>query len=197
MVADFTGKNVPQLCLFVKENSSSLIDKLAGLYVHTGMTKVDGTAYTIHDGGRITFLGPNKVEFAQFDSQGRVGPQHGYKDVRDKTTGEILEVTEETSPLSVNGLVEGTRYRYVIGIKSAEVGKIVIEQLLINLDTNEEVVRYETEITGNWATAEYITGNIVMYGRYNVAITLDKVYAVQTNVASAYDLDLVKDVLNA
>lgn len=195
VVADFTGKNVPQLCFFVKENSSSLIDKLAGLYVHTGMTKVDGTAYTIHDGGRITFLGPNKVEFAQFDNQGRVGPQHGYKDKRED--GEIVEVLEETSPLSVNGLVEGTHYRYVIGIKSAEVGKIVIEQLLINLDTNEEVVRYETEITGSWATAEYITGNIVMYGRYNVAITLDKVYAVQTNVASAYDLDLVKDVLNA
>ena len=190
VVADFTGKNVPQLCFFVKEVSSSLVDKLAGFYVHTGMVRADGTAYTIHDGGRVTFLGPNKVEFGKFNNEGRVGPQHGYKDIRNN--GEIVEVTEETSPLSVNGLEEGVHYRYAIGIKSAEEGKFVLEQILINLDTNTEVVKYVTEFTGSWITADYISGSIVMYGRYNVAITLDKVYAAYTNVAGIEDIDLVK-----
>ncbi len=186
VVVDFTGKNVPQLCFFAKEVTSSLVDRAAGFYIHTGMIQADGTIVSATDAGRVTFFGPNKMEYCRPDSNGRVGPQHGY-----------TAANPVNSPLSINGLVDGTHYRYVAGIKSAMAGEMVLELLLLNLDTNEEVVRYETKFTGNWLTADYISGNIVMYSRYNTAITLDKVYAVSTNVGSAYDLDMVKAVLGA
>lgn len=184
VVVDFTGKNIPQLCFFVQDITSSLVDGKAGLYVHTGMVKKNGESVSPHDGGRVTFLGPNKMAARRPDAEGRVGPQHGY------TTANPI-----ASPLSVNGLVDGVHYRYVIGIKSAAVGRIVLDQILINLDTAEKVVSYETTITGSWLTADYISGNIVMYGRYNTAITLDKIYAVYENVSDAYAIDKVKEVL--
>lgn len=186
MVVDFTGKNVPQFCFFAKEVSSSLLDGKAGFYVHTGLAKPNGDSESPHDGGRVTFFGPNKIEYAHIDNQGRIGPVYGYQ-----TDAPV------NSPLSINGLVDGVRYRYVIGIKSAQNGKFVLEQLLINLDTNEEVVRYETEISGSWITADYLNTNIVMYGRYNVAITLDKIYAVYENVSDVYAIDKVSEVLGA
>lgn len=186
VVVDFTGKNVPQLCFFVQDITSSLVDGKAGLYVHTGMVKKNGEISSLHDAGRVTFLGPNKIEYSRPDSDGRVGPQHGYQ-----TSNPV------NSPLSVSGLEDGVHYRYVIGIKSAKVGRVVLEQILINLDNKEKAVSYETTITGSWLTADYISGNIVMYGRYNTAITLDKIYAVYENVSDAYAIDKVSEVIGA
>ncbi|MBQ8429366.1 MAG: hypothetical protein IJX30_04660 [Clostridia bacterium] len=183
VVADFTGKNVPQMAFFVKEITSSLTDGKAGIYVHTGMVKKNGQQVSPHDGGRVTFMGPNKIEYCRPDADGRFS-NYGYQ-----TNSPI------NSPLSINGLEDGVHYRYIAGIKSAKAGEIVIELLLINLDTSKEVVRYETKITGDWITADYISGSIVMYSRYNQAITLDKIYKVYTGVSSAYDIDLVKTVI--
>ena len=184
VVADFTGKNVPQMCFFADKVTSSLTDGLAGFYIHTGMLKKSGVEVSPHDGGRVTFFGPNKMQYRRPDNQGRVGPQHGYQ-----TNNPV------NSPLSINGLEDGVHYRYVAGIKSAQTGKFTVELLLINLDTNAEVVRYETDISGSWITASYLNGNIVMYGRYNTAITLDKVYPAYTGVSSAYNIDLVKSAI--
>ena len=186
VVVDFTGKNVPQFCFFAKEVTSSLLDGKAGIYVHTGMAKENGDFNDINDGGRVTFLGPNKIEYAHVNNQGRL-----------KSYGRGVDSDPNPSPLSINGLVDGVHYRYVAGIKSAKIGELVIELLLINLDTNTEEVRYETTLTGSWITADYISGNIVMYGRYNVAITLDKIYAVYENVSDIYAIDKVSEVLGA
>ena len=41
------------------------------------------------------------------------------------------------------------------------------------------------------------SGNIVMYSRYNVAITLDKIYAVYEGVSDIYAIDKVSEGLNA
>ena len=183
VVVDFTGKNVPQFCFFAKEVTSSLLDGKAGFYVHTGIAKQNGDHYDPTDGGRVTFFGPNKIEYAHINNQGRFGTVYGSKDA--------------PSPLSIRGLEDGVHYRYVIGMKSAQSGKFVIEQLLINLDTNTEAARYETTISGGWLTEDYISGNIVMYGRYNVAITLDKIYAVYEDVSDIDAIDKVSEVLGA
>lgn len=184
VVADFTGKNVPQICFFADKVTSSLTDGLAGFYIHTGMLKKSGVEVSPHDGGRVTFFGPNKMQYRRPDNQGRVGPQHGYQ-----TANPV------NSPLSINGLEDGVHYRYVAGIKNAQAGKFTVELLLINLDTNTEVVYYETAISGSWITTSYLNGNIVMYGRYNIAITLDKVYPAYMGVTSAYNIDLVKNAI--
>ena len=198
VVVDFTGKSVPQLCFFAKEVTSSLLDGKAGLFVHTGIAGPNGDAATIHDGGRVTFFGPNKIEYRHIDNQGRLGTQFGYRDKKDAATGETI-VTEKNSPLSINGLVEGTHYRYVIGIKSATPNGIVLDIMLLNLDENTKVVEYLNTSIGKSGgyTNDYLSGNIVMYGRYNAAITLDKIYAVYENVSDINAIDKVSEVLNA
>ena len=183
VVVDFMGKNVPQFCFFVQEVTSSLLDGKAGIYVHTGISRQNGDVNNDTDGGRVTFFGPNKIEYAHVNNLGRFGTVYGS--------------AAEPSPLSIRGLVDGVRYRYVIGIKSAQSGRFVIEQLLINLDANTQLVHYETSITGAWITADYISGNIVMYGRYNVAIELDKIYAVYEDVLDINAIDKVAEVIGA
>ena len=183
VVVDFTGKNVPQFCFFVQEVTSSLLDGKAGIYVHTGISRQNGDVNDNTDGGRVTFFGPNKIAYAHVNNLGRFGTVYGS--------------AAEPSPLSIRGLVDGVRYRYVIGIKSAQSGRFVIEQLLINLDTNTQLAHYETSITGAWITADYISGNIVMYGRYNVAIELDKIYAVYEDVLDINAIDKVAEVIGA
>ena len=183
VVVDFTGKNVPQFCFFAKEVTSSLLDGKAGIYVHSGIAKQNGDYNDKTDAGRVTFFGPNKIEYAHVNNFGRFPTVHGSAD--------------NPSPLSIRGLEDGVHYRYVIGIKSAQSGRFVIEQLLINLDTNTEAAHYETAITGSWITADFISGNIVMYGRYNVAITLDKIYAVYENVSDINGIDKVAEALGA
>ena len=181
VAVDFTGKNVPQFCFFVKDISTSLIDGLAGVYIHTGQTRNNGAYYSDTDCGRITFLGPNKIEYNRFDADGRYSGQFGS--------------AADPSPLSIRGLADGVHYRYVAGVKEAQVGKVVIELLLINLDENKVVVRYEKELNDTAFTAEYCSGSIVMYGRYNAAITLDKIYSVYQNVSDIYEIDVVVEAL--
>ncbi len=184
-VVDFTGKNVPQFCFFVSDITASLVDGKAGLYIHTGMIKKNGEPVSPHDGGRVTFLGPNKMEYRRPDADGRVPGQFGYQ-----TNNPV------NSPLSINGLVEGTHYRYAVGVKEATVGQIVFRLILINLDTNEMLVDYEYKVQQSWVTEEYLAGgNVVMYGRYNTAITLDKVYAAYTGVTDIKKIDKVAEVL--
>lgn len=183
VVVDFTGKNVPQLCFFAKEVTSSLLDGKAGVYVHTGLAKPNGDYNEITDGGRVTLFGPNKIEYAHLNNLGRLLVVDGS--------------ATEPSPLSIRGLEDGVHYRYVAGIKSATMGRVVIELLLINLDTNTEVVHYEKSISGGWLTADYISGNIVMYGGYNVATALDKIYAVYENVSDIDTIDKVSEALGA
>lgn len=181
IAVDFTGKNLPQMCFFVKDVTPSLLDGLAGVYVHNGMIKNGGGYRSDTDAGRVTFLGPNKVEYKRVDADGRYSGQYGS--------------ASEPSPMSERGLQDGVHYRYVIGIKSVTVGKVVLELLLINLDTKTEVVRYERTLEDTAFTAEFCTGNIVMYGKYNVAITLDKIYAIYQDVTDIYKIDLVQSVL--
>ena len=199
VVVDFTGKNVPQIALFVDKVTSSLTDGNEGLYIHTGMIKKNGDLVSDTDGGRITFLGPNKMEFARPDAEGRVGKQFGTKAYQTDGTTDSAGTT--VSPLSIRGLEDGVHYRYVVGIKtvkeeSTTKGRIVLDIMLINLDTKQEVVRYE------WSEATVALhdlidgGNIIMYGRYNTAITLDKIYPVYTKIGSIYAIDLVTNALS-
>ena len=183
VVVDFTGKNIPQLCFFAKEITSSLLDGKAGVYVHTGMVNPNGENVALHDSRRVTFFGPNKIEYGHIDNLGRLNGYLGYNN----TAG-------SESPFSINQLQDGVHYRYVIGVKSVQVGKVTFELMLINLDTNTRV-DYKTYEGSNAAfTNNYLSGNIVMYGRYNVAITLDKVYAVYEDVSDIYQIDKVSEL---
>ena len=197
VVVDFTGKNVPQMAFLVDRPTASLTDKNQGLYVHTGMIKKTGALVSDTDGGRITFFGPNKMEYGRPDADGRVGLQYGAKAWG--TDNATKDTENVPSPLSIRGLEDGVHYRYVVGIKSAYVDganvKVTLELLLINLDTNEEVVRYNTAAHIVLKNMQAVSGNIVMYGRYNTGITLDKIYALYTGVSDINAIDKVAEVL--
>ena len=205
VAVDFTGKSVPQFCLFVDNVTSSLTDGKQGLYIHTGMiTKAgailgnDTVGYV--DGGRVTFLGPNKLEYRRPDNEGRLGKQFGTKAYDENGNKDETTTGSTVSPISIRGLEDGVHYRYVVGIKSAHVesstkGRIVLELLLLNLDTNTEVVRYEWSEAYESLYDLIDGGSIVMYGRYNTKITLDKIYSVCENVTSMDEIDLVQSVL--
>ncbi len=188
VAVDFTGKNLPQLCFFAKEVTPSLLDGLAGVYIHNGMIKNNGEYRSELDASRVTFLGPNKVEYRRVDADGRYSGQFGSAD--------------SPSPMSERGLQDGVRYRYVIGVKSAQAangttkGKVVLQLMLINLDTNSVMADYEKELSDVAFTENYLSGNVVMYGKYNVAITLDKIYPIYQNVQDIDDIDVVKSGLN-
>ena len=200
VVVDFTGKNVPQMALFVDKVTSSLVDGGEGLYIHTGGIKKSGEIISDTDGGRLTFLGPNKMIACRPDAEGRVGKQFGTKAWQPDGTKDEAGTT--VSPLSIRGLQDGVHYRYVIGIKTAceegtTKGRIVLDLLLLNLDTNEEVVRYEWSEATEGLKSLIDGGSIVMYSRYNTPITLDKIYAVYTGVTDVYAIDKVTEVLGA
>lgn len=200
LVVDFTGKNVPQLAFFADSITSSLVDGKQGLYIHTGMVKKNGDLVSDIDGGRITFLGPNKMEFGRPDADGRVGKQFGTKAFY--ADGSRDDAGTAVSPLSIRGLEDGVHYRLVAGIKTARVesgtkGRIVIELLLINLDTNTEVVRYEWSEATEGLYSLIDGGNIIMYSRYNEAVTFDKIYAIYENVSDINAIDKVSEVLGA
>lgn len=198
VVVDFTGKNVPQIALFVDKVTASLSDGNKGLYIHTGMVKKNGALVSDTDGGRITFLGPNKWEYGRPDAEGRVGKQFGtkawYPDGSTDSAGTAV------SPLSIRGLEDGVRYRYVVGIKTASEesttkGRIVLELLLINLDTKQEVVKYEWSEATEGLHSLIGGGSIVLYSRLNAETTFDKIYPVYEKIGSIYAIDLVADVI--
>lgn len=182
VVADFTGKNVPQFCFFADTVTSSLTDGLAGVYLSSGLISKNGSYFSELDCSRVTCLGPNKVAYRRLDSSGRL-----------KAMGSV----DSPAGTSVRGLTDGVHYRYVAGIKSADASTktVVLHLVLINLDTGVKVYDKDYELTSDAFTEEYLSGNVVMYGRYNVPITLDKIYAIQENVSDVYALDLVSSVL--
>ena len=195
VVVDFTGKNVPQFAFLVDRVTPSLTDGGKGLYVHTGMLKKTGALVSDTDGGRITFFGPNKMEYCRPDAEGRVGLQYGAKAW--DPTGKVKDENGVPSPLSIRGLQDGVHYRYVAGIKAiAKESKYVIslELLLINLDTNEVVVKYDTG-RNIQMSINYDSGNVAMYSRYNTGIKLDKIYPIYTNVSNINAIDKVAEIL--
>ena len=198
VVVDFTGKNVPQIALFVDEVTSSLTDGKQGLYIHTGMIERTGALSSDIDAGRITFLGPNKWLYGRPDADGRIGKQYGTKGYQADGTYDGAGTT--VSPLSIRGLEDGVHYRYVVGIKTLREdgdtkARVILDLLLINLDTKQEVVRYEWSESTASMRSFLNGGSIVLYGRYNVATTLDKIYPLYTRIGSVYAIDLVADVL--
>ena len=197
VVVDFTGKNVPQIALFVDKVTSSLADKNQGLYIHTGMVKKNGALVSDTDGGRVTFLGPNKIEVGRPDAEGRVGKQYG---ANAWNADGSLNQSATPSPLSIRGLQDGVHYRYVVGVKEAKEegtkGRITLELLLINLDTKQELVKYTWSEATEGLLSLIDGGSIVLYSRYNEATTLDKIYPLYTNIGSVYAIDLVAEAIS-
>ena len=182
VMADFTGKNLPQVAFFCDEVTPSYTDGKKGILVTNGITNNNGTDYygTKLNMSRLTIWGPNKVSFPEFDNRARM-----------LATGSEAE----PFPISYHALSETDQYRYIVGIEDAASNYVVIRMLLINLTTMERVCDYSQRLTNSSGIgaldlpADYFQGSIVLYGRYGQKTKLDKVYLPIQGIGSIYDLD--------
>ncbi len=171
VTVDFTGDNLPQVAFFADDVTADLIDGENGIYLANAMGSAMGTEKT-----RLTVYGPRKIKGGVFGGSDRL-------------------LIETDCALGSAKLSASARYRYIAGVKEVSdktynAGKAdektglgaTLKLLLVNLDTGETVYDKELALV-NMAryelSADYFTGNIVLYGGFDRQTAWDKVYLIR------------------
>ncbi|MBQ3019633.1 MAG: InlB B-repeat-containing protein [Clostridia bacterium] len=188
---DFTGKNMPEVAFFAKNYNDSMYAEgtsKQGIVVYTGITTYDGQDAFITEGK---------------DNGTYINFSYPYM-IQDASNGGFVMSAFKDSALGRANLVDGTHYRVIMGFtKGSDHGAngITLHWYLYNLDTNEVV---ENSTLGSWnfftgsnadvgnMTLDDLVGSIVLYGKFGVECTLDKVYGVYENTS----ISAVADGLN-
>lgn len=178
---DFTGSNLPQLTFFVKETTPDLVDGENGIYLNNGF----GTTAT-SESLRHTIYGPWKI------GDGVMGG------------GEYRLNTEVPSLMGENNLDPNANYRYIAGVQSVadDCTSVTLHLLLIDVDMGNVVRDREIvlDLSKYELTADYFSGNIVVYGGLGEKRAWSNINPVFENVDSIYDLvnsaKLVKNCAN-
>ena len=185
IVFDFTGKNMPEIAFFAKNYNNSMYSEgtsKQGLVVTTGITQWDGTLTS--QNGSVGVNGNG--------TQINVSKLHMIGDAGD---GGFMQGSFPTSALGRANLVDGTRYRVIMGFSEAptdierHADKITLHWCLYNLDTNTVV---EESNLNSWhfftgSNAEYdnltrdqLSGSIVFYGKFGTICTIDTIHGVES-----------------
>ena len=177
---DFTGKNMPEIAFFAKNYNNSMYAEgtsKQGIVVVTGITTWDGQlgSGVNGDGTQINYGFPYMIQ--------------------NTGDGGFVEGSFANSALGRANLVDGTHYRVIMGFtEHAESARITLKWCLYNLDTNTVVEESSMSSwgfftgsnaqTGNM-TRDQLSGSIVLYGKFGVACTIDKLYGVyeDTNIS--------------
>ena len=173
LVLDFTGKNMPEVMFFAKNYDKSMYYSQGkqGVVVASGITLWDGTTGSAQ--ANNTMVGVSGPFGAYFE--GAAAP-HG---------GNMLG--DFSSQLARANLVDGTKYRVIMGITQSGT-TFTLNYLLYNLTTGEVV----EEITQtSWAfftgenaavnnmTLDDLSGSIVLYGKFGAETTVDAIYSIE------------------
>ncbi|MBP3422207.1 MAG: hypothetical protein J6K86_00410, partial [Clostridia bacterium] len=185
---DFTGKNLPEIAFFAKNYNDSMYAEgtsKQGIVVVTGITTWDGQlgSGVNNNGTQINYGFPYMIQSA--------------------TDGGFVSGAFANSALGRANLVDGTHYRVIMGFtEHAENAKITLKWCLYNLDTNEVVEERSMSswgfFTGSNAqvgnmTRDQLSGSIVLYGKFGVECTVDKLHGVFKNTTIA---DVQADLAN-
>ena len=173
---DFTGKNMPEIAFFANNYNDSMYAEgtsKQGIVVYTGITDWQGNPITINEktGTYINYGYPYMIQ--------------------DATNGGFCEGALASSALGIANLEDGTHYRVIMGFtEHSTYSKITLKWYLYNLDTNTVVEESSMstwgfftgshEAVGNM-TRDQLKGSIVLYGRFGVACTIDKIHGVFEN----------------
>ena len=170
---DFTGKNLPEIAFFANNYNDSMYAEgtsKQGIVVVTGITTWDGQLSSGVNGNGT-----------------QINYGHPYM-IQDASDGGFCQSALRSSALGRANLVDGTHYRVIMGFtEHAEAAKITLNWYLYNLDTNEVVEQSSMSTWGFFTgsnsavgnmTRDQLTGSIVLYGKFGVATTLDKVWGV-------------------
>ena len=168
---DFTGKNMPEIAFFAKNYNNSMYAEgtsKQGIVVVTGITTWDGQlgSGVNGDGTQINYGFPYMIQ--------------------NTGDGGFVNGAFANSALGRANLVDGTHYRVIMGFTGSG-SAITLNWCLYNLDTNT-VVEQSSMTTWNFFTGSNaqvgnmtindLSGSIVLYGKFGVTCTIDKLYGV-------------------
>ncbi len=196
LVIEFTGNNMPYITFaagsvtndawnvtYNEDGSRSVADMTdsgKGITVFNGYTRTDGTTCTCGVEGRLNFTGPFKM-------------QNGEGDVENQP---IRSGLAAHTNIGVNELVEGHRYRLIIGIYSTSGTNITFGVCLLNLTSGEQIYFTKNGISFDVGNADLsgvqgnlFEGSIILHGQFGKQTTLDKVYSIYEDWA---DVDEIK-----
>ena len=174
IVLDFTGKNLPEIAFFSQNYSNSMYAnglKKQGIVVVTGITMYNGTPSPIN--GNCTAL------------------NYGFPFmIQDASNGGFCEQAQRPSQLARENLQDGVHYRVIMGFSKYNDNAIDLKWCLYNLDTGE-IVEESSMHTWNFFTGSNsqvnnmtigdLSGEIVLYGKFGVECTIDKIHGVYEN----------------
>ena len=179
---DFTGKNLPEIAFFAKNYNDSMYAEgtsKQGIVVVTGITTWNGQlgSGVNGNGTQINYGFPYMIQNA--------------------ADGGFVRDSFASSPLGRANLVDGTHYRVIMGFTGSG-SAITLHWYLYNLDTGSKVEQSSMTtwnfFTGSNAqvgnmTINDLSGSIVLYGKFGVACTLDKVHGVfeDTTIGAVVD----------
>ena len=177
VVFDFTGKNMPEVAFFAKNYNNSMYAEgtsKQGIVVVTGVTTWDGQLESgVNGNGTI------------------IRYYHPFM-VSDTANGGFIMDSEKTSKLGRANLVDGKHYRVIMGFTGGSghgANGITLNWYLYDLDNNVVV---EEASLGSWnfftgsaeavnnMTLNDLVGSIVLYGKFGVDCTIDKLHGVES-----------------
>ena len=188
---DFTGKNMPEIAFFAKNYNNSMYYQYGGkqgIVVSSGITYWNGTV------NPDILSGSKQVAFSSVY-------------MLNNDFGALCYESNTDSKLARANLDDSTKYTVIIGFKAGSYpgfnapAGITLQWQLYNRETNELI---ETGSIGTWGfftgdndtvgrmTASDLKGSIVLYGKFNAACTIDKIWGVFEDT----DIDAVASVLN-
>ena len=184
LVFDFTGKNMPEVAFFAQNYNNSMYQQDGGkhgIVFANGITNYKGEIVSnILGGGKYVNIDSPNMMYNPNDSWYKMG-------------GNV------ESLLARANLVDGTRYRVVMWYEAGSdhgANGIKIKWRLYNLDTNELLEAKEIHTYGFYnggthaggkvsgKTHADLKGAIVLYGKFGVELTIDKLWGVyeDTNI---------------
>ncbi|MBQ3019630.1 MAG: InlB B-repeat-containing protein [Clostridia bacterium] len=177
IVLDFTGKNMPEVMFFAKNYDTTMYytEGKQGVVVASGITLWDGTTGSAQSNNtKVGVSGPFGAYFVS------AAEPYG---------GNMM--SDFDSDLARANLVDGTQYRVVMGItKASDSRAFSLKYMLYNL-TDDVVVEEITQTSWNFfsgsnaavgsLTRDALVGSIVLYGKFGVDCTIDKLHGVYEN----------------
>lgn len=196
LMLDFTGNNMPILSFFRDKYSKNMFDGSKGIVATGGFTNNSGKPIQPITCSNYMVYGPymmNEYDRPAEDTT-MLGTAHG--------------TPELPYPGSLNSLTEGTRYRIIAGFSNVRLGKvnklgtdILMDSicldfncLIINLDTMEVFSKFTIttyylqalgfeEIPLDIVNNQFLSGNIVLYGKHGDETVFDCLYPIITDMS--------------
>ena len=186
---NFTGKNMPEIAFFAKNYNNSMYAEgtsKQGIVVVTGITT--------YNGGLDSGVNGNGTQI-----------NYGFPYmIQDAANGGFIRSSFKTSALGRANLVDGKHYRVIMGFEgknSEGTNGITLHWYLYDIDTATVVEQASIEtwnfFTGSNAqvgnmTVNDLSGSIVLYSKFGVDCTIDKLYGVFEDT----DIDTVANIVS-